>query len=109
GVTKWGILRSDFTEKHSYTSYKNFITSHPPPLAAPCKAGTPIPASGAANDVLTQMLSWTPGLGASSHAIYFGTTSPGTFKGNQASTTYDPGSLSVGTTYYWRIDEINAA
>ncbi len=27
------------------------------------------------------------------------------FKGNQTTTTFDPGPLDIGTTYYWRIDE----
>ena len=40
--------------------------------------------------------------------MYFGTTSPGTFKGNQTATTYNPGTLATSTTYYWRIDEKNA-
>ncbi len=30
-----------------------------------------------------------------------------TFKGNQAGTTYDPGILAIGQSYYWRIDEVN--
>jgi hypothetical protein len=29
------------------------------------------------------------------------------FKGTQSSTTYDPGTLSASTTYYWAIDEVN--
>ncbi len=27
---------------------------------------------------------------------------------NQTETSYDPGPLEYGTTYYWRIDEVNA-
>jgi hypothetical protein len=60
-------------------------------------------------------LSWTAANGTNSHDVYFGTsfsdvnnatdpnTAPG--KGNQATTIYDPGTLSFNTTYYWRIDE----
>ncbi|MBL7154575.1 MAG: right-handed parallel beta-helix repeat-containing protein, partial [Phycisphaerae bacterium] len=51
-------------------------------------------------------LSWSPGSDALSHDVYFGTTSPGEFKGNQAETTFNPGALSPGTAYYWRIDEV---
>ena len=29
--------------------------------------------------------------------------------GNQAGTTFDPVTLTAGTTYYWRIDEVNAS
>ena len=53
-------------------------------------------------------LNWTAGSGATSHDVYFGTTSPGTFQGNQAGTTFDPGVLANNTTYFWRIDEVNA-
>ena len=62
-------------------------------------------------------LSWSPGLNAASHDVYFGTsftdvdTGAGdTFKGNQAIdvNSYNPeGSLVLDTTYYWRIDEVN--
>ena len=31
------------------------------------------------------------------------------FKGNQADTTFDPGTMDGGRTYYWRIDEVNGA
>jgi len=31
------------------------------------------------------------------------------FKGNQSGTTYNPGTLANGITYYWRIDEVNSA
>ena len=31
-----------------------------------------------------------------------------TYKGNQPSTTFDPGTLDLDTTYYWRIDEVFA-
>jgi hypothetical protein len=57
---------------------------------------------------LTPILTWTAGDGATSHDVYFGTESPGTLQGNQAGTTFDPGTLANATTYYWRIDEKNA-
>ena len=41
--------------------------------------------------------------------MYFGTTSPGDFQGNQTATTFaPPGVLDEDITYYWRIDEIDA-
>lgn len=73
------------------------------------KASAPNPANGAAGVALSQTLSWTAGQGAVSHNVYFGTASPGTFQGNQTGTTFNPGTLEVGTTYYWRIDEVNDA
>jgi hypothetical protein len=77
-------------------------------IAAPGAASNPNPAAGATNVSVTQDLSWTAGSGATSHDVYFGTTSPGTFRGNQTSTIFDTGTMANGTTYYWRIDEKNA-
>jgi len=68
------------------------------------------------------VLEWFPGRKAATHDVYFGTSfedvnnaSRGNPLGvlvseNQAATTYDPeGVYEFGTTYYWRIDEVNAA
>jgi len=80
------------------------IVSNPPPG----QAASPEPANAAINVSLTNNLSWTAGSGATSHDVYFGTTSPPTFRGNQTGTTYDTGRMTPHTTYYWRIDEKNA-
>jgi hypothetical protein len=29
-------------------------------------------------------------------------------QGNQSGTTFNPGLLNPGTTYYWRVDQVNA-
>jgi hypothetical protein len=66
----------------------------------------------------TTILTWAPGDFAESHDVYFGTdeeavrnadTSSPEYKGSKAigSESYDPGLLEWGTTYYWRVDEIN--
>jgi hypothetical protein len=78
----------------------------PPPL--PGQAGNPSPADSATDVAVSADLSWTAGSDATSHDVYFGTTSPGTFQGNQTAVTFDPGTMSNDTTYYWRIDEINS-
>jgi hypothetical protein len=69
-------------------------------------------------------LSWRAGDFAASHDVYLGDSSDdvnngtgGTFRGNQTSTYYVagfpgfayPDGLVPGTTYYWRIDEVNVA
>ncbi len=71
-------------------------------------------------------LSWKPGGYAVSHDVYLGdslddvnnaTHESPTFRGNQTSTYYVAGfpgyaypeGLVPGTTYYWRIDEVNEA
>jgi hypothetical protein len=76
----------------------------------PGQASNPSPSNGA-KKVQNPTLSWTAGTDATSHDVYFGTDSTpdsGEFQGNQAGTTFDPGSLSKKTNYYWRIDEVNA-
>lgn len=74
----------------------------------PGKATNPSPANAAGTVGLDADLSWTAGLDADSHVVYFGATSPGDPQGSQTGTTFDPGPLLRGVTYYWRIDEVNA-
>ena len=67
-------------------------------------------------------MSWTPGDLAATHDVYLGTAFADVNTASRASqknvlvsqgqdaNTYDPpGSLTLGQTYYWRIDEVNAA
>ncbi|MFB0554599.1 MAG: hypothetical protein ACETWQ_14950 [Phycisphaerae bacterium] len=80
--------------------------------------GNPNPANDAVDVKQTQILTWSPGIYAASHEVYFGadedavknadTTSP-EYKGTRdlGSETYDPGKLEWDSTYYWRIDEVN--
>ncbi|MHC4740229.1 MAG: LamG-like jellyroll fold domain-containing protein, partial [Planctomycetota bacterium] len=77
-------------------------------VGAPSQATSPSPADSATDVAVDADLSWTAGSGATSHDVYFGTSSPGTFQGNQAATTFDTGAMANDTTYYWRIDEVNA-
>jgi hypothetical protein len=79
--------------------------------APPGQASNPSPAANATGVALSPTLSWTAGAGATSHTVYFGTNpTPGAaeLKGSQSGTSYSPGALTGLTTYYWRIDEVNA-
>ncbi|MFC1637264.1 hypothetical protein ACFL5Z_20790, partial [Planctomycetota bacterium] len=72
----------------------------------------PQPEDGLINIVDLEIdLSWTAGLGAIMHTVYFGddfTTVSGATGGvPQMETTYDPGVLANGTMYHWRIDEFD--
>jgi len=80
--------------------------------------GNPNPANGAVDVKQTQILSWSPGIYAASHELYFGTdkdavknadTGSPEYKGTRdlGAESYDPGMLLWDTTYYWRIDEVN--
>ncbi len=82
--------------------------------------GSPDPANGAADVEHTPVLTWTPGVYAASHQVFFGAdedavknadTSSLQYKGtgNLGSESYEPEKLLWNTTYYWRIDEANNA
>jgi len=78
----------------------------------------PNPADGAVDIKPSVILRWDAGAVAASHEVYFGTdadavanatkTSP-EYKGPKAlgEESIDPGKLTLNTTYYWRIDEVN--
>ncbi|MFH1716433.1 MAG: LamG domain-containing protein [Planctomycetota bacterium] len=89
-------------------------------------ASSPDPADGASVEDTWVSLSWSPGALAVSHDVYLGDNfdevndgTPGApgFRGNQTATTLVagfpgfpyPDGLVPGTTYYWRIDEVNEA
>ena len=82
------------------------------------------PADGAILEATWANLSWKAGYCAVSHDVYFGDNfddvndgTGNTFHANQAGTTLIvgfpgyacPGGLVLGTTYYWRVDEVNDA
>jgi hypothetical protein len=80
-------------------------------VEAPGQASNPNPSNSATDISIDADLSWTAGSGSTSSDVYFGTDSTpdsGELQGNQTATTFDPGTLNNLTTYYWRIDEINA-
>ena len=71
-------------------------------------ASEPNPADGAEDVALNATLGWSPGFGAASHEVYFGPNNPPAFATSTPQANFDPGPLEFGTTYYWRIDEIEA-
>jgi hypothetical protein len=86
------------------------VNIHETTVQLPSKATNPIPGNGVSGISINVDLSWANGGGATSYDVYFGTDltpDSGEFKGNQATTAYDPGALNYDTTYYWRIDAKN--
>ncbi|NNM30890.1 MAG: hypothetical protein HKO57_15325 [Akkermansiaceae bacterium] len=83
-------------------------------VGPPAKAFRPMPWDGmSAVATNVGLLSWVEGASATavSSDVYFGTDATpdaSELQGNQTATTFDPGPLSAGTTYYWRIDQVNA-
>ena len=77
------------------------------PTGPPTKATNPNPPSGATGVATLPTLTWTPGTGASSRDVYFGTSNPPAFRQTQSAVSFSPGVLQNNTLYYWRIDEKN--
>jgi hypothetical protein len=105
---EWDGLLSDvrvYNYALTQSEVNDIYTGGPTP---PGQASNPSPADSATDVSIDADLSWTAGSGSTSSDVYFGTTSPGTFQGNQTETSFDPGTMTNDTTYYWRIDEINA-
>jgi hypothetical protein len=88
------------------------------------KAANPSPANGAVVRNTWTSITWSPGAYAQSHDVYLGENfadveagTGDTFWGNQTSTDLTigfvgfpyPDGLVPGTTYYWRIDEVDSA
>jgi len=88
----------------------------------PESAFNPDPEDGAVVEATWANLSWRPGSFAVTHDVYFGESfdavnegAEGTFVGNQSTAFLVvgfpgfpyPDGLVPGTTYYWRVDEVN--
>jgi len=85
-------------------------------------AGDPVPESETTDVPRDIVLSWIAGEYAATHDVYLGTVLDDVNNATranplgvlvsegQADTAYDPdGLLEIGQTYYWRVDEVNAA
>ncbi len=88
------------------------------------KASGPAPEDGAIHEDTWANLAWTTGAWAVSHDVYFGENpddvekgTADTFQGNQTASFLIvgfpgflyPKGLATGSTYYWRVDEVNDA
>jgi len=86
------------------TSSQDFETNNPPNAPS-----NPSPADGATNQSLAANLSWTGGDldgDTVTYDVYLdaGTNPPTTLvSDDQTSTTYDPGTLTASTHYYWKV------
>ncbi len=90
-------------------------------LQLPFWATVPSPVNGEPHAIQTPILTWTAGDEATAHDVYFGEDAEAVanatpadaavYRGQQAAgaTSFNPGPLEWGKTYYWRVDEINPA
>jgi len=83
----------------------------------PAKATVPSPKDGAKGMSVTPTLTWKAGQNSPTHDLYLGTEKAaveagdaGVFKGNLVDASFEvTEALAFDTTYYWRVDEIDAA
>ena len=93
-------------------------------LAGRTRASEPQPADGTMHADTWVNLTWVPGVYAVTHDVYLGDNfdsvsngTDGTFRSSQPTPFYVtglpgyayPDGLVPGTTYYWRVDEVNTA
>ncbi len=109
GTYYWRVDEFDIIETHKGDVW-SFTTQG--------AVGSPNPSNGAVDVKQTQIITFSPGIFAASHQLYFGTdkdavknadTGSPEYKGTRdlGAETYDPGMLEWDTAYYWRIDEVN--
>jgi hypothetical protein len=102
----WKIEADDGTDQTEGPTW-SFTTASEPVNSPPLAPSDPSPADDATDQSTTVQLSWScsdPDGDDLTYDVYFGTNStPPLVQSNQSATTYDPGTLQTGTTYYWRI------
>ena len=82
-------------------------------VISPRNAYNLVPADGTKFLDPNLTLNWSAGFEAKLHQVYFGDDAAeveaggATFKGALAEPTFAPGTLALGKTYYWRIDEFD--
>ena len=83
-------------------------------LQIPTFAREPQPADGTTNVTPDTTLSWRAGREATVHEVYLSTDEQAVADGTASAETigdssYAPGDLTFGATYYWKIDEVSNA
>ncbi|MBN1805768.1 MAG: hypothetical protein JW837_10990 [Sedimentisphaerales bacterium] len=83
-------------------------------FSVPVGARGPSPTSGTTDVVLNPVLGWKPGREAANHIVFFSDDLQAVMDAaaqvaDGPQTTHPLSALDVGTTYYWRIDEVNDA
>jgi hypothetical protein len=81
-------------------------------LSIPVQAKSPQPANAATGVAVDAPLSWRAGREAKSHKVFLDADQAAVAAGTAPAQTvtdpsYTPSALAFGTTYYWRVDEVN--
>ncbi|MHC4585903.1 MAG: LamG domain-containing protein [Planctomycetota bacterium] len=103
----WRIDEVNDTEPNSPWIGNVWSFSIPPKTAY-----FPDPADSAESVGVDVTLSWTAGFGAKLHTVYFGESFDEVDNATgglpQGTLTYNPDTLKMAKTYYWRVDEFDA-
>jgi hypothetical protein len=80
----------------------------------PVQAREPQPADAGTDVALTASMNWRPGREATSHKVFFGADSSAVAAGTASAGTvtdhsYTPASMTFGTKYFWKVDEVGDA
>ena len=105
GVAGYGWIDYDFSYNHLVEAY--VLTDRRGARPFPGTPTNPTPAHEAGNVSRNVILGWDSGGQTTSYDVYVGaapTLTARDFQENTNTTTFDPGDLSPGATYYWRID-----
>jgi len=79
-------------------------------MHVPATAREPQPAAEASDIDVDSVLTWRPGREAASHDVYLGTDDDElALAGSVGDASFAPADLDFGTTYYWKVDEVNEA
>jgi hypothetical protein len=104
-----------FTIHNNRSAYQplNFGLSEVQFNYIPVVAREPQPADGATDASVETVLSWRPGREATLHQVYLGDDEAAVAGSAVAyavgESRFAPGPLDLGTTYYWKVDEVNEA
>ncbi len=104
----WRVIAVDANGSTASQTW-SFATAAPPCTDGPAAVALVSPGDGEGGLSISADITWSggesqcPGLTAT-YDVYFGTTSPPPFSHNNGtSTTWELGTLSYSTTYYWQI------
>jgi hypothetical protein len=118
GATPQGAFNLTDNGRKLFANAINYMAG----IEAMKTATDPVPANEATDVIRDIVLGWTPNAWAATHNVYFGTDADAVAnadvaqplgvlasRGQNANTYTLPSVLEFGRTYYWRIDEVNAA
>ena len=121
GVTEFAPVQLNEIRLYNHALTEAEVIASMESLAPPELASEPAPADEAMDIPRDIVLGWTPGQFAASHDVYFGTSFDDVnaasrsnpmdvlLSQGQSNARFEPGVLDFEQTYYWRVDEVNAA